>query len=191
MIKKYQRILSRRNYDSNRYRKIQKTYWKWVDKKNNKIRDAYHKLSHHLSRAYDVICMENLDIKEMFQDSGQSNKLHRIGLASLVEKIKYKSDWYGKKFIQISRWFPSSKNCSNCGYYNKNLKRDQKQWTCPECWKHHDRDVDAAKNIHEEGLRIHTRNLMNLRDWGDSTVILDALASTAREVRILELHSSR
>ena len=191
MIKKYQRILSRKNYDSNRYRKVQKTYWKWIDKKNNKIKDAYHKLSHYLTKVYDIICMEDLDIKEMFQDSDLSSKLQRIGLASLVDKIKYKAEWYDKVFIQISRWFPSSKNCHQCGYYNKNLKRNQREWTCPECGTHHDRDANAAKNILMEGLRIYHENLVNLRDWGDSTVILEALASTVREVRILELYSSR
>ena len=135
--------------------------------------------------------MEDLDIQEMFQDTNQSSKLQRIGLASLVDKIKYKAEWYGKTFIQISRWFPSSKNCYDCGYYNKNLKRNEREWTCPKCGTHHDRDLNAAKNIQLEGLRIYHENLVNLRDWGDSTVILEALASTAREVRILELYSSR
>ena len=100
----------------------------------------------------------------MFQDPNQSSKLQRIGLASLVDKIRYKAEWYDRVFVQISRWFPGA---------------------------HHDRDVNAAKNILMEGLRIYHENLVNLRDWGDSTVILEALASTAREVRILELHSSR
>ena len=189
MIKKYQRILSRRKYDSNRYRKVQKTYWKWLDKKNNKIKDAYHKLSYNLNRLYDVICMENLDIKEMFQDPTQSSKLQRISLSSLVDKIKYKAEWYGKIFIQISRWFASSKTCSSCGYYYKDLKRDEREWTCPQCGKHHDRDSNAAKNIHEEGLRIYKRNFVDLWFRGDSTVILEALASIAREVIILELYS--
>ena len=191
MIKKYQKILSRKKYNSNRYKKVQKTLWKWIDKKNNKIKDAYHKLSHHLNKTYDIICMEDLDIKEMFQDPDQSSKLQKIGLASLVDKIRYKAEWYGKTFIQINRWFASSKICHKCGYYNKNLKREEREWTCPKCSAHHDRDVNAAKNILFEGLRIYHENLVNLRDWGDSTVILDALASTAREVRILELYSSR
>lgn len=127
----------------------------------------------------------------MFQDSDQSSKLQRIGLSSLVDKIRYKADWYGKILIQISRWFASSKICSNCGYYHKKLKREDREWTCPQCGKHHDRDINAAKNIHEEGLRIYNRNFVNLWCRGDSTVILEAIASIAREVRILELYSSR
>ena len=95
-----------------------------------------------------------------------------------------------KKFIQISRWFPSGKNCHNCGYYN-NLKREEREWICPNCGEHNDRDINAAKNILFKGLRIYHKCLVNFRDWEDSTVILEALASTAREVRILEFHSSR
>ena len=106
-------------------------------------------------------------------------------MASLVDKIKYKTEWYGKTFIQISRWFASSKICHKCGHYNKKLKREEREWICPEFGEHHDRDINAAKNILFEGLRIYNENLVNLRDWGDSTVILEALASTAHEVRIL------
>ena len=159
MIKKCQKRLSRKKYGSKRYQKLQRTYWKWQNKKNNKIRDAYHKLSRYITQKYDIICMENLSIKDMLQDTNQSVKLHRIGLASLVEKIKYKSNWYGKNFIQINRWFPSSKNCNNCGYYNKNLKLEEREWTCPKCKKHHDRDINAAKNILPEGLESTWRIL--------------------------------
>ena len=191
MIAKYQRQLSRKKYMSKRYQKTQKTYWKWIDKKTNKIRDTYHKISHGLVQAYDLICMEDLNIKGMFKNKHWSPKLQRIALYSLVEKIRYKAQWHDKEFIQVNRWFASSKICHHCGHYNHDLEYE-KEWTCPQCGKHHDRDINASKNILNEGIRIlQHRLLMNLRDWGDSTVYLDALASTAREVRILELHSSR
>ena len=191
MIKKYQKILSRKKYMSKRYQKTQRTYWKWVDKKTNKIRDAYHKISHKLVQNYDLICMEDLNIKGMFKKKHWSTKLQRIALYSLVEKIRYKSQWHNKKFIQVSRWFPSSKKCHHCGHYNSDLEYE-KEWTCPKCGKHHDRDINASKNILNEGIRILQHELlMNLWNRGDSTVYLEALASTAREVRILELHSSR
>ena len=92
MINKYQKILSRKKYMSKRYQKIQRTYWKWVDKKRNKIKDAYHKISHTLVQAYDIICMESLNIKGMFKNKHWSPKLQRVALYSLVEKIKYKCD---------------------------------------------------------------------------------------------------
>ncbi len=191
MIAKYQKILSRKKYLSKRFQKIQKTYWKWVDKKRNKIKDAYHKISHSLVQAYDLICMEDLNIKGMFKNKHWSTKLQRVALYSLVEKIRYKCNWYNKRFIQVSRWFASSKICHHCGYYNKDLKYEKK-WTCPRCKKHHDRDINASKNILQEGIRIlQEQTMMNLWDRGDSTVYLGTLVSTAREVRILELYSSR
>ena len=93
--------------------------------------------------------METLDIKELFQNTDLSSHLQSISWKKLVEMIKYKSEWYGKKFIQISKWFPSSKICSNCGYYYKDLG-DEEEWTCPHCQTHHDRDINAAKNIKKE-----------------------------------------
>ena len=191
MISKYQKILSRKKYMSKRYQKIQRTYWKWIDKKTNKIKDAYHKISHKLVKTYDLIVMEDLNIKGMFKNKHWSTKLQRVALYSLVEKIRYKSDWHNKEFIQVNRWFASSKNCHHCGYYNKELEYE-KEWTCPKCGKTHDRDINASKNILQEGLRIlQERIIKNLWDRGDSTVYLDALVSTAREVRILDVYTSR
>ena len=191
MINKYQRQLSRKKYMSKRYQKTLQKYWKWIDKKTNKIKDTYHKISHNLVQAYDLICMEDLNIKGMFKNKHWSPKLQRIALYSLVEKIRYKCEWHDKIFIQVSRWFASSKTCHHCGHYNKDLKYE-KEWTCPKCKKHHDRDINASKNILNEGLRIlQEKTMMNLWNRGDSTVYLETLVSTACEVRILELHSSR
>ena len=66
--------------------------------------------------------------------------------------IKYKSKWYGKKFIQIDRFYPSSKKCNNCGYKKDDLTLDIREWTCPECGQHHHRDINAAKNILSDGI---------------------------------------
>ena len=75
MIKKYHRVLSQRKYNSKRYNKTLKTLGKWIQRKNNRIKDAYHKLSHYIVKNYDIICMENLDIKELFQNSDFSSSL--------------------------------------------------------------------------------------------------------------------
>ena len=179
MIKKYHRVLSRKKYNSKRYNKTLKTLGKWIQRKNNRIKDAYHKLSHYIVKNYDIICMETLDIKEIFQNTDLSSRLQSISWKKLVDMIKYKCEWYGKKFIQINRWFASSKNCSQCGYYYKDLG-DKKEWTCPHCQTHHDRDINAAKNIKKEGLiDLIDETLVNLRNWGDSTVILLSWESTS------------
>ena len=178
MIKKYQKSLSRKKYNSNRYNKTLKKLGKWIQRKNNRIKDAYHKLSHYLVKKYDLICMETLDIREMFEQTDYSKKLQNISWYKLVEMIKYKCEWYDKIFVQISQWYPSSKNCNVCGYYNKDLG-DEKRWVCPHCKTQHDRDINAAKNIEQEGFRLLSeKNKMNLRDWGDSTVILLSWEST-------------
>lgn len=153
MIKKYQHILSRKKRGSQRYQKTPRTYWKWVDKKTNKIKNLYHQISHDLVKAYDIICMEDLNIKGMFQNDRWSPKLQRIALYSLLDKIRYKAGWHDKEFVQVSRWYPSSKNCHNCGYYYAGLEYE-KEWTCPQCGQHHHRDINAAKNILQEGLRL-------------------------------------
>lgn len=179
MIKKYQKSLSRKKYNSTRYNKTLKTLGKWIKRKNNRIKDAYHKLSHYLVKKYDLICMETLDIREMFEQTDYSKKLQNISWYKLLEMIKYKCQWYDKIFIQINQWHPSSKNCNVCVYYNKNLG-DEKKWTCPHCKTQHDRDINAAKNIKQEGFRLlKEKNKMNLRDWGDSTVILLSWESTS------------
>ena len=151
MIKKYYRKLSKKQYNSNRYNKTLKTLGKWINKKKNRLKDAYHKISLYLVKNYDIICMETLDLKEMFQNKDVSTQLQSIGLYQLVEMIKYKCKWYGKKLIQISQWFSSSKKCNKCGHIHKNLK-NEKEWTCPHCKTHHDRDINASRNIEDEGF---------------------------------------
>ena len=154
MIKKYQKQLARKEYMSNNYKKTLKKLHKWINRKNNKLQNAYHQLSKNLVKKFDIISMENLNIKGMFQNKKWSSKLQKISLYKLLQMIKYKSRWYGKKFIQINRYFPSSQQCNNCGYQKKNLKLEHREWTCPECGKKHHRDINAAKNILTEGIRI-------------------------------------
>jgi len=69
--------------------------------------------------------------------------------------LRYKAEWYGNHIVEIDRFFPSSKLCNNCGYKNKDLKLSQREWLCPECGTHHDRDLNAAINILNEGKRLY------------------------------------
>ena len=150
MIQKYQKKLSRQKYMSKNYQKTLKKYYKWTNRKNNKIQNAYHQLSKYLITQYDIIAMENLNIKGMFKNKKWAPKLQKISLYKLLNMIKYKAEWYGKTFIQVNRFYPSTKTCNTCGYKNKNITLKTRQWTCPICKTKHHRDINAAKNILNE-----------------------------------------
>lgn len=139
---------------SKNYQKTLKKYHKWQNRKNNKIQNAYHHLSKYLVENYDLIAMETLNIKGMFQNKKWAPKLQKIDLYKLLNMIKYKSEWYGKTFIQIDRFYPSTKTCNICGYQNNNITLYIREWICPSCGTKHHRDINAAKNILNEAIKI-------------------------------------
>ena len=154
MIQKYQKKLSRQKYMSKNYQKTLKKYHKWLNKKNNKINNAYHQLSKYLVKTFDIIVMETLNIKGWFQNKKWAHKLQKISLYKLINMIRYKAQWYGKQFIQIDRFFPSTKKCHNCGHIQNKIPLKIREWTCPKCGKHHHRDINAAINIKKEGIKL-------------------------------------
>ena len=160
MIQKYQRKLSRQKYMSKNYQITLKKYYKWQNRKNNKIQNAYHQLSKYIVKKYDIIAMETLNIKGMLQNKKWSTKLQKIALYKLIQMIKYKAEWYGKKFIQIDPFYPSSQKCSKCQYQYTDLTLEMRNWICPKCKTTHHRDINAAKNILNEGKRI-IKKIMN------------------------------
>jgi putative transposase len=97
--------------------------------------------------------METLNIKGMFKNKKWAPKLQKISLYKLENMIDYKSRWYGKTFIQIDRFYPSTKTCHKCGYQKNNLTLDIREWTCPSCGTHHHRDINAAINILNEATK--------------------------------------
>ena len=97
--------------------------------------------------------METLNIRGMIKQKGLSRSIHEIGWGKLIEMIRYKAEWYGREFVQIDRWFPSSKKCCICGKVYSGLGRGERDWECPHCHSILPRDVNAAINILEEGLR--------------------------------------
>jgi putative transposase len=114
-------------------------------------KDFLDKLSYRLTNDNQIgtICAEDLSIKGMQQDNERPTNriIGDYAWSKFVNMLQYKSDWYGKNFLKIGRFDPSSKMCSECGNVNHNLKRDDYEWNCPICHTHHDRDVNAAKNI--------------------------------------------
>ena len=102
---------------------------------------------------------------EFLIKSNLSRSIHEIGWGKLIEMIKYKAEWYGREFIQIDRWFPSSKKCHICGEINHDLGRGERVWECPHCRNIFQRDINAAKNILDEGLRAAGSTVLCLVDF--------------------------
>ncbi|MCC7552935.1 MAG: transposase, partial [Methanobacteriaceae archaeon] len=104
---------------------------------------------------FDLIGLENLSVQNMIKNKRLSHSISQISWSKLIDMIKYKAQWHGKKSIQISKFFPSSKLCSECGYKKEDLTLTIREWTCPECMTKHDRDINASINILNEAIRMN------------------------------------
>ena len=124
------------------------------EKITNQRKDFLHKLSTYLVKKYDTICLESLHVKGMIKNPKLAKHIADQAWGKFVTFCKYKCDWYGKNFQQISQWFPSSKLCNVCDIENDELTLAVREWTCLTCETHHDRDINAAKNIKKQGLRL-------------------------------------
>jgi putative transposase len=160
----YQQKLDRQKEGGSNWKKTLKKLHKWIRKKNNVVNDYYHKVSYNIVKHCKFIAMETLNIRGMLKGN-LSRSIHEIGWGKLIEMIKYKAEFYGREFIQIDPWFPSSKKCHVCGEINHDLGRGERQWECPNCHAVHQRDVNAAKNILDEGLRVAGSSMLCLVDF--------------------------
>ena len=120
----------------------------------NCAKDFNHKLSIELVRNYDFIAMENLSVSDMLKKHYMAYAIADVRWSQLVDFIKYKCQWYGKEFRQVDQFYPSSKTCSCCGAVHKDIVNSLsvREWICPDCGTHHDRDVNAATNILNQAL---------------------------------------
>lgn len=117
--------------------------------------DFLQKLSTRLIRENQTICVESLAVKNMVKNRKLSKAISDVGWSAFVSQLEYKAHWYGRTLVKIDKWYPSSKRCFSCGHILSSLSLDVRSWSCPECGVHHDRDVNAAKNIHAVGLTVH------------------------------------
>jgi putative transposase len=90
----------------------------------------------------------------MVQNHGLAKAISDVGWSEFVRQLEYKATWYGRSLVKIDKWYPSSKRCFDCGHLLDSLSLDIREWTCPECGVHHDRDINAAKNILAVGLTV-------------------------------------
>ena len=122
----------------------------------NCAKDFNHKLSIELVRNYDFIAMEDLNVSNMLKNHYMAYAIADVRWAQLINFIKYKCQWYDKEFVQVDRIYASSKICSCCGTCHKDIVNSLsvREWTCPDCGAHHDRDVNAAINILKQALSV-------------------------------------
>lgn len=124
------------------------------EKITNKRMDFLHKLSQKIVNESQVICLENLSVKNMLKNHKLAQSISDVSWSKFIEMLKYKSEWNDRQLVQIDRFYPSSKSCSECHYINDNLTLKDREWTCPSCGANHDRDINAAKNILIQGINI-------------------------------------
>ena len=154
-LAKEQRKLSHKIKGSNNYNKQRIKVSKIYEKIHNIRIDNLHKISHKLICENQVIVSENLAVSNMIKNKNLSKSIQDCSWYELTRQLEYKTKWNNHQYIKVDRYFPSSQLCHVCGYQNSDTKDlTVRDWICPECGTHHDRDINAAINILNEGLRI-------------------------------------
>lgn len=152
-----QRKLSLMQKGSNNCNKQRVKVAKLHEKVANQRKDFLHKQSRQIVNAYDCVCIEDLDIKAMSQSLHFGKSVSDNGWGMFTTFLTYKLEEMGKQLIKVDKFFASSQICSVCGYKNSKTKDlSVRVWNCPNCGTHHDRDINAAKNIRNEGMRLVT-----------------------------------
>ena len=148
----------------------------------NQRNDYLHKLSKKIIDENQIICIEDLKVKNMMNDSKLARNISDVSWSRFVSMLIYKADWYGRKVIKVPPTYPSSQLCSKCSYKNS-ITKDLaiRRWTCPKCGSIHDRDINAAKNILSKGIEILTKDGTH----PDSLFMLGSLESSSKKPPLL------
>jgi putative transposase len=185
-LKKKQQSLARKQRGSNTRAKAKRLV-ALVHSKIKRVREDFlHKLSRKIVNENQVIAVENLNVKGMVQNHKLAKAISDVAWGQFCTMLKYKSQWEGKTYIEVDRFFASSKTCNVCLNKVDRLDLDVRAWTCDKCQTYHDRDINAAINIINEALRIldlgtrSTANGGNVRQPGKTSVLLDTIPLEVR-----------
>ena len=153
-LKRKQQKLARKKKGSNSRNKYRKLVAKVYERVSNSRQDFLHKLSYKLVSDSQAVIVESLHVKGMVRNHNLAKAISDCGWGTFTNFLAYKLERKGAKLVEIDRWFPSSKLCSNCFYQIGEMPLDIREWTCPHCFTSHDRDGNAAANIRAEGIRM-------------------------------------
>jgi putative transposase len=166
-LKTKQRQLSRKEKGSNNRNKACKKVAKVHNKVTRCREDFLHKLSCKLVDENQVIAVENLNVKGMVKNHNLARAISQVGWGQFLTRLKYKAEQEGKVYVEVDRFFPSSKTCNVCLNQVDRLPLDVRNWTCSNCGTEPDRDINAAINLRDEGLRLLTCGTRDQADRPD------------------------
>ncbi|WP_263784978.1 RNA-guided endonuclease InsQ/TnpB family protein [Salinibacter grassmerensis] len=150
-LRREQQKLSRKEKGSNNWERQRKRVAKVHQRIQDRRKDFIEKLTTRLVENFDIIVVEDLSVKSMQQNKNLARHISQAGWGQIVRRLRDKCEWYGRTLVVSDKWFPSSQRCSECGHVDGKKPLDVRDWTCNECGAHHDRDVNAAKNLSRVG----------------------------------------